>query len=78
MVESSVARLQALVRAGDLSYELTLVYLSRIREIEVTLEISECRDQSEPCVRRRRGHSILQGVLLLMSNGILFMACRFC
>ena len=35
VVESSVARLQALVRAGDLSYEeLTLFYLSRIREIE--------------------------------------------
>ena len=44
---------QALVRAGDLSYEeLTLFYLSRIREIEVTREISECRDQSESCVRR--------------------------
>ena len=35
VVESSVAELQAMVRAGDLSYEeLTLFYLSRIREIE--------------------------------------------
>ena len=35
VVESSVAGLQAMVRAGDLSYEeLTLFYLSRIREIE--------------------------------------------
>ena len=35
MVESSIAELQEMVHAGDLSYEeLTLFYLSRIREIE--------------------------------------------
>ena len=55
-------QLRALVRAGDLSYEeLTLFYLSRIREIESDREISECRDQSESCVRRESAGTHLAG-----------------
>ena len=80
VVESSIAELQEMIDAGNLSYEeLTLFYLSRIRETEETCEYLNALVSLNPAsVERARALGLARRAAPTCLSETPFMACRFC